>query len=111
MDRVLLIVIFFLYCSTMLYCIGNSLMDFLPHFYRFGVEVMEIVASWTKSLCIEISQGCMPNHLDDAKSEPVEQSEKYLSSWSVLDIGTGNGLLLQELAKQGYSLNFYHKYC
>ena len=85
---------------------GTHLWDFFPHFYRFGAEVMEIVASWTKSLCIEISQGHIPNHLDDAKSEPVEQSEKYLSSWSVLDIGTGNGLLLQELAKQGYCLNF-----
>nr|CAD1822758.1 unnamed protein product [Ananas comosus var. bracteatus] len=28
---------------------------------------------------------------------------KDLSSWSVLDVGTGNGLLLQELAKQGFS--------
>ena len=33
---------------------------------RFGVEVMEIIVSWTKSLCIEISQGHMPNHLDEA---------------------------------------------
>ncbi|KAI9384489.1 hypothetical protein POPTR_012G068600v4 [Populus trichocarpa] len=31
------------------------------------------------------------------------ESDKYLSSWSVLDIGTGNGLLLHELAKQGFS--------
>ena len=107
MDRVLLIFTFVQYYSITLYCIGNSSMGFFPHFYRFGVEVMEIVVSWTKNLCIEISQGHMPNHLDDAKSEPVEQGEKYLSSWSVLDIGTGNGLLLQELAKQGYSLNFY----
>jgi methylase of polypeptide subunit release factors len=34
------------------------------------------------------------------------ESDKYLSSWSVLDIGTGNGLLLHELAKQGYALRF-----
>lgn len=65
---------------------------------------MEVVASWTKSLCIDISQGHLPNHVDDVKSEPVEDGDKYLSSWSVLDIGTGNGLLLQELAKQGYVL-------
>lgn len=67
---------------------------------------MEVVASWTKSLCIDISQGHLPNHVDDTKSELVEQGDKYLSTWSVLDIGTGNGLLLQELAKLGYALKF-----
>ena len=59
-------------------------MRFFSHFYRFGVEVMEIVTSWTKSLCIEISQGHIPNQINDAKC--------------------GNGLLLRELAKQGYCL-------
>ncbi|KAF2313827.1 hypothetical protein GH714_013687 [Hevea brasiliensis] len=69
----------------------------------FGSDVMGVVVSWTKSLCIKISQGHIPYHFDDIKSEPVDQDDKYLSSWSVLDIGTGNGLLLQELAKQGFS--------
>ncbi|XP_024029597.1 EEF1A lysine methyltransferase 2 [Morus notabilis] len=69
----------------------------------FGTDVMEVVASWTKSLCIDISLGHLPNHVDNVKSEPVEGGDKYLSTWSVLDIGTGNGLLLQELAKQGFS--------
>lgn len=64
---------------------------------------MEVVASWTKSLCIGISQGHIANHMDDIKSDPIEDGDKYLSTWSVLDIGTGNGLLLQELAKQGYA--------
>ena len=67
---------------------------------------MELVASWTKGLCIDISHGQLPNHVDDTKSELVDQGDKYLSTWSVLDIGTGNGLLLQELAKQGYAWNF-----
>ena len=40
---------------------------FFSHFYRSGVEVMEIVASWTKSLCIEISQGHIPDQINDAK--------------------------------------------
>ncbi|KAL5554887.1 hypothetical protein UlMin_037123 [Ulmus minor] len=53
----------------------------------FGTDVMEVVASWTKTLCTDISQ---PHNLD-------------LSTWSVLDIGTGNGLLLQQLAKQGFA--------
>ncbi|XP_027351848.1 EEF1A lysine methyltransferase 2 [Abrus precatorius] len=69
----------------------------------FGVDVMEVVASWTKALCIDISQGRIPNHVDDVKTEGGELGDKLLSSWSVLDIGTGNGLLLQELAKQGFS--------
>lgn len=69
----------------------------------FGADVMDVIASWTKGLCFEISQGCIPNHVDDIKSETVEESDKYLSSWSVLDIGTGNGLFLHELAKQGFS--------
>lgn len=64
---------------------------------------MEVVASWTKNLCVDISRSHIPNHVDDIKSETVEDGDKYLSTWSVLDIGTGNGLLLQELAKQGYA--------
>lgn len=69
----------------------------------FGADVMEMVASWTKSLCADISQGHLQNHVNDANSETVKQDEKDLSTWSVLDVGTGNGLLLQELAKQGFS--------
>ncbi|KAF8390060.1 hypothetical protein HHK36_024581 [Tetracentron sinense] len=69
----------------------------------FGDGVMDIVASWTKNLCSHISQGRMPNLDNDVKSESVQQGGKELSGWSVLDIGTGNGLLLQELAKQGFS--------
>jgi SAM-dependent methyltransferase len=69
----------------------------------FGDDVMEVVASWTKALCIDISQGRIPNHVDDVKAEAGELDDKILSSWNVLDIGTGNGLLLQELAKQGFS--------
>ncbi|KAG6581228.1 EEF1A lysine methyltransferase 2, partial [Cucurbita argyrosperma subsp. sororia] len=67
----------------------------------FGPEVMETVASWTKSLCSDVSQGRFPNQADNVKSLNGDQGSKFLSSWSVLDIGTGNGLLLQELAKEG----------
>ncbi|KAG5528062.1 hypothetical protein RHGRI_028860 [Rhododendron griersonianum] len=69
----------------------------------FGAEVMETVASWTKSLCTDICQGHLLNPVDDDESGSIEQSCKDLISWSVLDIGTGNGLLLQELAKQGFN--------
>ncbi|KAA8530619.1 hypothetical protein F0562_005447 [Nyssa sinensis] len=69
----------------------------------FGADVMEMVVSWTKSLCTNICQGQLANHVDDDKSEPDEKGDKSLVSWSVLDIGTGNGVLLQELAKQGFS--------
>ncbi|TXG70005.1 hypothetical protein EZV62_004940 [Acer yangbiense] len=86
---------------------ADELANFREHGHAgevwFGANVMDVVASWTKSLCIDISQGHIPNHVDDNKSEPepVGDNNKYLSHWSVLDIGTGNGLLLQELAKQG----------
>ncbi|XP_041007759.1 EEF1A lysine methyltransferase 2-like [Juglans microcarpa x Juglans regia] len=69
----------------------------------FGADVVEVIVTWTKRLCFSISQGRLPNHVDDIKSERVEEGDKYLSTWGVLDIGTGNGLLLQELAKQGFS--------
>ncbi|GMY24285.1 EEF1A lysine methyltransferase 2 [Fagus crenata] len=86
---------------------ADELTNFREHGHSgevwFGANVMEVVASWTKSLCIDISRGHLPNHVDDIKSEPVDQGDKYLSAWSVLDIGTGNGLLLQEIAKQGFS--------
>ncbi|KAI8019930.1 EEF1A lysine methyltransferase 2 [Camellia lanceoleosa] len=86
---------------------ADELANFREHGHAgevwFGADVMETVASWTKSLCTDFSQGHLVNHVDDDKSGPVEQNDKDLSSWSVLDIGTGNGLLLQELAKQGFS--------
>ncbi|KAJ1443204.1 S-adenosyl-L-methionine-dependent methyltransferase [Sesbania bispinosa] len=86
---------------------ADELSNFREHGHAgevwFGADVMEVVASWTKALCIDISQGRIPNHVDDVKAEASEQGDKILSSWSVLDIGTGNGLLLQELAKQGFS--------
>ncbi|XVF71524.1 hypothetical protein PTKIN_Ptkin12aG0044800 [Pterospermum kingtungense] len=86
---------------------ADELANFREHGHAgeiwFGADVMDTVTSWTKSLCIDISKGHMPNHVDEVKPETVEQDDKYLSCWSVLDIGTGNGLLLQELAKQGFT--------
>ena len=72
------------YIISLHYTEWGTHLRFFPHFYRFGVEVIEIVASWTKSLCIEFSQGHIPNHINDAKC--------------------GNGLLLRVLAKEGYCL-------
>lgn len=64
---------------------------------------MENMATWTKNVCLEISLRNLPNHVDSTNCLPAGQPEKDLSSWSVLDVGTGNGLLLQELSKLGYS--------
>lgn len=77
---------------------------------RFGADVMDIVASWTRNLCANISEGRM-EHLDDdinGESKSSEQINNDLSIWSVLDIGTGNGLLLQGLEKQGYCLHLIY---
>ncbi|XP_051141058.1 uncharacterized protein LOC127258303 [Andrographis paniculata] len=69
----------------------------------FGADVMENVASWTKNLCLELSQNPLPNDVANTNCSTGVQPDKDLSGWSVLDVGTGNGLLLQELAKQGFS--------
>ncbi|XP_031117558.1 EEF1A lysine methyltransferase 2 [Ipomoea triloba] len=86
---------------------ADELANFREHGHAgevwFGADVMETVGSWTKSLCIDIALGHFPNHIGDTNSIPAGHHEKDLSKWSVLDIGTGNGLLLQELAKQGFS--------
>ncbi|KAL7141645.1 hypothetical protein ABFS83_08G067700 [Erythranthe nasuta] len=82
---------------------ADELTNFREHGHAgevwFGSNVMENVASWTKNLCLEISQ----HHSPGTNCLPAGQPEKDLSGWSVLDVGTGNGLLLQELSKQGFS--------
>ncbi|GJN18040.1 hypothetical protein PR202_gb05158 [Eleusine coracana subsp. coracana] len=59
---------------------------------RFGADVMDTVAVWTKNLCNIIPGGIPPG------------SDTVFFSYPVLDIGTGNGLLLQALAKLGFLL-------
>uniref|UniRef100_J3KVY3 Protein-lysine N-methyltransferase LOC102702601 n=1 Tax=Oryza brachyantha TaxID=4533 RepID=J3KVY3_ORYBR len=66
----------------------GSYADYLANFQErshaddwFGTENMDVLIGWTKNLC----------------------SDKDLCSCSVLDIGTGSGRLLQQLAKQGFS--------
>ncbi|KAI8554496.1 hypothetical protein RHMOL_Rhmol05G0104000 [Rhododendron molle] len=90
---------------------ANELANYREHGHAgevwFGADVMETVASWTKSLCTDNSQGHLVNHVGNEKCGLVGESDKDFSTWSVLDIGTGNGLFLQELAKQG-SLSTYH---
>uniref|UniRef100_A0A0C9S3N8 Protein-lysine N-methyltransferase n=1 Tax=Wollemia nobilis TaxID=56998 RepID=A0A0C9S3N8_9CONI len=73
----------------------------------FGAEVMDTVAVWTARVCLSHRQ---PHNIDQADFANLELEEessdavaKELTSFNVLDIGTGNGLLLQALAKQGFS--------
>lgn len=90
---------------------ADDLANFHEHGYAgeiwFGVEVMESVATLAVKLCLSLKQGhnidqedVTNTKLDEANSEATA---KELASWSVLDIGTGNGLFLHALAKQGYS--------
>jgi EEF1A lysine methyltransferase 2 len=73
-------------------------------FCRFGADVMDTVAVWTKNLCSIIPGGIPPGN-DTIKSEV---DEKVLFKYPVLYIGTGNRLLLQALAKLGYYLIYLH---
>ncbi|CAL9239579.1 S-adenosyl-L-methionine-dependent methyltransferase [Arabidopsis thaliana x Arabidopsis arenosa] len=86
---------------------SDELTNFREHGHAgevwFGDDVMEIVTSWTKDLCIEISQKNMSVSDNDVTTEVNDQADKYLSSWNVLDLGTGNGLLLHQLAKEGFT--------
>uniref|UniRef100_A0A0E0JMK4 Protein-lysine N-methyltransferase n=1 Tax=Oryza punctata TaxID=4537 RepID=A0A0E0JMK4_ORYPU len=66
----------------------------------FGADVMDTMAVWTKKLCADIINGGTPSGNDSIN---CEVNEKQLSNYPVLDVGTGNGLLLQALAKQGFS--------
>lgn len=53
-----------------------------------------------------------PNAAEDGNCKlETRDGVKDLSTWSVLDIGTGNGLLLHELAKQGYVVLFFANSC
>ncbi|RWW68498.1 hypothetical protein BHE74_00023974 [Ensete ventricosum] len=75
----------------------------------FGNEVMETVAAWTKNLCANVYQSQKEDDNNNCTSDSGRTSEG-LSGWSVLDIGTGNGLLLQELAKQGYCSTYQSRH-
>ncbi|KAD4888369.1 hypothetical protein E3N88_20442 [Mikania micrantha] len=86
---------------------ADELTNFREHGHAgevwFGADVMEMVASWTKDLCVDIAQKQLQNHHDNENSEHSSEVDRDLAAWTVLDVGTGNGLLLQELAKQGFS--------
>eukprot|EP00249_Psilotum_nudum_P011941 c23480_g1_i1 orf=380-1483(-) len=90
----------------------------LTHFFEhgdvgeiwFGEGVMETIALWTARVCAGIASGLPIDPVDgllisssgysDALSE-TQTAE--LASWNVLDIGTGNGLLLQAFSKHGFT--------
>ena len=103
------------YSSSFLFAIPTGLLlllveDFLfwvvsrISFCRFGADVMDTVAVWTKNLCNIIPGGIPPG----SDTVNYEADENVLYNYPVLDIGTGNGLLLQALAKLGYYLIYLH---
>ncbi|CAM6035468.1 unnamed protein product [Sphagnum compactum] len=77
----------------------------------FGEEVMETVASWTARICVAVAAGLPcdpvngfalpPRGLSDISAGGSMALE--LANWNVLDIGTGNGLFLHALFKQGFT--------
>jgi len=77
----------------------------------FGDEVMETVAAWTARICVAVAAGLPSDNVDgfslgsrglvDASAGGSMALE--LTNWNVLDLGTGNGLFLHALAKQGFT--------
>lgn len=71
---------------------------------------METMAAWTARVCIAVAAGMPCNNVDGfslGTRDLVDISAGgsmalELANWNVLDLGTGNGLLLHALAKQGY---------
>uniref|UniRef100_A0ACD5TZI8 Uncharacterized protein n=2 Tax=Avena sativa TaxID=4498 RepID=A0ACD5TZI8_AVESA len=66
----------------------------------FGADVMDTVAIWTKKLCANFIQGGTSSAKDNNN---CEVDDKEFLNYPILDLGTGNGLLLQALAKQGFT--------
>jgi hypothetical protein len=79
---------------------------------RFGEEVMETVAAWTARICVAVAAGLPWDPVNGFAMAPRGLSELSsggsmaleLANWNVLDLGTGNGLFLHALFKQGYVL-------
>ncbi|XP_022869183.1 uncharacterized protein LOC111388651, partial [Olea europaea var. sylvestris] len=63
---------------------ADELANFREHGHAgevwFGADVMEIVASWSKNLCIGISQRHLPNHVDIANDLSAGEPENELSN-------------------------------
>lgn len=76
-------------------------------FGRFGADVMDTVAIWTKKLCVNFMQGGTSSTNDNNN---CEVDDKHFFNYPILDLGTGNGLLLQALAKQGYYTMSNHSF-
>lgn len=73
----------------------------------FGDEVMETMAAWTARVCVSVAAGLPCDDVDVLGTREavfaVGSVALELASWNVLDLGTGNGLLLHALAKQGFT--------
>ncbi|MCO5555392.1 hypothetical protein L7F22_008938 [Adiantum nelumboides] len=77
----------------------------------FGEGVMETMGSWTAKICTSVAAGLCADNLDGFSLLSISDLNIFsearmvteLASWNVLDIGTGNGVLLHTLAKQGFS--------
>ncbi|KAH9565981.1 hypothetical protein CY35_04G107700 [Sphagnum magellanicum] len=77
----------------------------------FGEEVMETVAAWTARICVAVAAGLPWDPVDGFAMAPRGLCEMSsggsmaleLANWNVLDLGTGNGLFLHALFKQGFT--------
>lgn len=76
----------------------------------FGGGVMETVAAWTAKICAGVAaslpidpvEGFSLQSMGDLNVFYETRMRAELAGWNVLDVGTGNGMLLQALAKHGF---------
>lgn len=74
----------------------------------FGEDVMQSVASWTARLCLAVGAGLPEEFANGLGLEEKGLGDEGsgiegLAGWNVLDVGTGNGVLLHALSKHGFT--------
>lgn len=81
------------------------------HILRFGEDVLESSANWITRLAASNASGMSLQQWESLRSSTAEPSfAGNAAQWKILDVGTGNGLLLHALARRGWVIYEYTGY-